>query len=278
MNNLTQKHKNIVSEIFNQAADEYGMIGPRFFNYYGRKIVEYAEIGESDLILDIACGRGASLFPAYKKLGSSGKIVGIDLASKMLNKTKIEIENLGISNIDLYEMDVEELNFSSNEFDIALCGFGLFYFPDLKKALREIYRVLKPEGVFVASTFGERDIRWKSIRELTGHYQEKLEPIALVKTKMLDSKEEIINFLENEGFMAIDVSIEEKEFYYKNEEEWWRSIWSHGFRGFLKRLEEKMLKEFREESFKIISKIKNENGIPDKLNILITKAFKKLGS
>ena len=63
MNNLTQKHKNIVSEIFNQAADEYGMIGPRFFNYYGRKIVEYAEIGESDVVLDIACGRGASLFP-----------------------------------------------------------------------------------------------------------------------------------------------------------------------------------------------------------------------
>ena len=91
-------------------------------------------------------------FQAYKKLGNSGKIVGIDLASKMLYKTKIEIENLGVSNIDLYEMDVEELNFSSNEFDIALCGFGLFYFPDLKKALREIYRVLKPEGVFVAST------------------------------------------------------------------------------------------------------------------------------
>ena len=111
---------------------------------------------------------------------------------------------------------------------------------------------------------------------MVGHYQEKLEPIALVKTKMLDSKEEIINFLENEGFTAIDVSIEEKEFYYKNEEEWWRSIWSHGYRGFLMRLDEKMLKEFREESFNIISKIKNENGIPDKLNILITKAFKKL--
>jgi ubiquinone/menaquinone biosynthesis C-methylase UbiE len=278
MNELTQKHKNIVSGIFNEAANEYGTIGPRFFEYYGRKIVEFAEIGERDVILDVACGRGASLFPAQKKLGLSGEIIGIDLASKMLDKTKIEIEKRGISNIELYEMDGEDLTFSANKFDAVLCGFGLFYFPDIKKALSEIYRVMKHGGVFVASTFGARDSRWNSIRELIGHYQEKLEPIALVKTHMLDSKEEIINYFEDAGFTAIKILTEEKEFFYKDEDEWWRSIWAHGYRGFLKRLDEKTLQEFREDSYAIISKIKNENGLPEKFNILITKALKKLSS
>ena len=95
---------------------------------------------------------------------------------------------------------------------------------------------------------------------------------------MLDSKEEIINYFEDAGFTAIKILIEEKEFFYKDEDEWWRSIWSHGYRGFLKRLDEKTLQEFREDSFAIISKIKNENGLPEKFNILITKALKKLSS
>ena len=278
MNELAQNHKKLVSQIFNDTADLYATVGPNFFNYFGKKIVEYAEIDDNDIVLDAACGRGASLFHAIKKLGKSGKIIGIDLASKMIEKTKMEIDNLIIRNIELYEMDVEELALPSNKFNVVLCGFSLFFLPDIKKALNEINRVIKPGGVFVASTFGARDVRWKPILELIGHYQENLKPIALVKTQMLDSKEEIINYYETAGFISIEVSIEEKEFYYKDEEEWWQSIWSHGYRGFLKRLDEKTLKKFKEESFKILSNIKNENRLPENFSVLITKARKKFTS
>lgn len=278
MNELAQNHKKLVSQIFNDTADLYATVGPNFFNYFGKKIVEYAEIDDNDIVLDAACGRGASLFHAIKKLGKSGKIIGIDLASKMIEKTKIEIENLCIRNIELYEMDIEELALPSNKFDVVLCGFSLFFLPDIKKALNEINRVIKPGGVFVASTFGARDVRWKPILELIGHYQENLKPIALVKTQMFDSKEEIINYYKTAGFIVIEISTEEKEFYYKDEEEWWQSIWSHGYRGFLKRLDEKTLKKFREESFKILSNIKNENRLPENFSVLITKARKKFTS
>ena len=95
---------------------------------------------------------------------------------------------------------------------------------------------------------------------------------------MFDSKEEIVNYYKTAGFIAIQISTEEKEFYYKDEEEWWQSIWSHGYRGFLKRLDEKTLKKFREESFKILSNIKNENRLPENFSVLITKARKKFTS
>ena len=133
MNELAQNHKKLVSQIFNDTADLYATVGPNFFNYFGNKIVEYAEIDDCDVVLDAACGRGASLIPAIKKLGKSGKIIGIDLASKMIEKTKIEIENLCIRNIELYEMDIEELALPSNKFDVVLCGFSLFFLPDIKK-------------------------------------------------------------------------------------------------------------------------------------------------
>jgi ubiquinone/menaquinone biosynthesis C-methylase UbiE len=272
MNELTQKHKHIVSEVFNRTADKYGTVGPDYLGYFGYKIVEYADINEGQIILDMACGRGASLFPALDKIGSTGKIIGIDLAGAMIRNTKLEIKHATFNNIELYEMDIEALSFMSNTFDIVLCGFSLFFFPNLDIALSEINRVLKPGGVFVTSTFGKRDKRWQSFRELMANTQKNLPPISLAQTKILDTEDEIINQFTESGFKGINVFKEEKEFYYQDESDWWQTMWSQGYRGFLERLDKQSLQVFKKESFKIISKIKNKNGIPEKFQVLITKA------
>ena len=156
MSDITQKHKIFISELFDRTANDYGSVGPDFFDYFGNRIVEHAEIKSDHIVLDIACGRGASLFPAVTKIGDSGKVIGIDLAPEMIRNTRLESEKRGIQNIKLQEMDVEDLKFYPNTFDVALCGFSLFFLPNLELALSEINRVLKPEGVFVTSSFGER--------------------------------------------------------------------------------------------------------------------------
>ena len=270
----SQKHKKLISEIFDRTSENYGTIGPDTFNYFGEKIARFANIQESALIIDLGCGRGASLFHAYKMLGDSGKIIGIDISKEMIGKTKQEIRNRGINNIEFHEMDIEDLKFSSDQFDVALCGFSLSFLPDLKKGLSEIRRVLKPGGVFVSSTFGERDNRWKPVRELISQIQNKLEPVKLAKTQILNFKEEITTLFEAERFKEIKIFSEEKEFYYKDEDEWWQSLWTHGYRGFLERLNETSLEEFKKESFEIVSRLKNKNGIPEKINVFITKASK----
>lgn len=274
MNELIQKHKLIISGVFNRASNTYGSVGPNYLNYFGDKIVEYAKINKGQSVLDLACGRGASLFPAWDKVGSTGKVIGIDLAVDMIKNTRLEIEDLAINNIELYEMDAEELNFISNIFDVVLCGLSLFFFPNLAKTLHEINRVLRRGGVFVASTFAERDKRWKFLRELMGRTMKNLKSISLVQTKILDSEDEIIEQFEEAGFKRINIFKEEKEFYYIDETEWWQTMWSQGYRGFLERLNEQSIKEFKEESYKNIANIKNEKGIPEKISVLITKAIK----
>ncbi len=274
MNDLTEKHKLFVSGVFNRTASQYGSIGPNYLNYFGFKIVEYAGINEGQLVLDVACGRGASLYSALDKIGSIGKIIGIDLAEDMIKNTKLEIEDKNIENIELHKMDVEALTFALNTFDVVLCGFSLFFFPNLDIALSEIIRVLKPGGIFVTSTFGEKDKRWKSFQELMVSTQKNLKPISLAKTKILDLANEIIGQFTESGFRSINIFKEEKEFYYKDEADWWQTIWSQGYRGFLERLNKQSLKEFKEESFKIIANLKNEKGIPQKISVLITKVVK----
>ena len=72
-------HKKWVSEIFDKAAPEYGKKSSAFFSYFGKRLVEQVQIPSNAQILDVATGRGAVLFPLAEALGSSGKVVGIDI-------------------------------------------------------------------------------------------------------------------------------------------------------------------------------------------------------
>src|SRR3989304_293677 len=65
--------------VFNRAASTYDQVGPRFFAHYGLRLVELAQIPQGSVVLDVASGRGASLFPAVDRIGPSGRAVGIDL-------------------------------------------------------------------------------------------------------------------------------------------------------------------------------------------------------
>jgi ubiquinone/menaquinone biosynthesis C-methylase UbiE len=76
MNELTQRHKLLESGVFNRAADHYGSVGPNYLKYFGNKIVEYAGINEGQVVLDVAYGKGASLYPVRDRISITGKVIG----------------------------------------------------------------------------------------------------------------------------------------------------------------------------------------------------------
>jgi len=273
--NHISEHKNIIASTFDKASKKYGRIGSDFFAWFGRRIADYAELEEGSTVLDIACGRGASLFPAKEKIGSSGKVTGIDISEEMIKNTRRDAERLALKNVKLKVMDAENLDFPAGCFDAVLCGFSLFFLPQLDTALNEVYRVLKTDGRFVTSTFGERDDDWRDVRRLIGSYQKKIEAPPLTDTQLLNKADNIKEQFEKAGFKTVEIFTEEKKFYYKDVNEWWQVMWSSGCRGFLEMMDETVLAEFKEKSFKIIEGIeKDEQGIPEIFNVLITKAVK----
>ncbi len=272
---LISGHKKIIASTFDKAAEKYGRVGSDFFGWFGSRIVEYADIKTGNRVLDIACGRGASLFPASNKTGSSGKVTGIDISDEMIKNTRSDAERLALKNVDLQVMDAENLNFPAGSFDAALCGFSLFFLPQLDTALNEIQRVLNNGSRFVISTFGERDNYWREVRRLIGSYQKKIDAMPLANTQLLNHEDNIKEQFANASFKEIEVFTEEKFFYYKDLNEWWQVMWSSGCRGFLELMDDSMLAEFKEKSFKIIDCIeKEEQGIPEKFNVLISRAEK----
>jgi len=90
----SQNKKDALQGVFTRSASSYERI--RYFPIFGEWLVETAHIPEGAKILDVACGRGAVLFPAAERVGTSGQVIGIDLAEGMASETQIEIQRRGL--------------------------------------------------------------------------------------------------------------------------------------------------------------------------------------
>ncbi len=212
-----QARKERIAGVFARAAPTYGQIGPQFFGYFGRRLVEIAQLPSGAALLDVATGRGAVLVPAAERVGPQGKVVGIDFAEPMVKETAAEFRRRSLPNAEVRLMDAEQPRFASDSFDAILCGFALFFFPRLDHALSEYHRLLKSGGRLAASTWGRDDERFAWLPELTKAYWQG----SPMMVTALDKPADLEAALRQAGFSRIQVLEEEAEFVYRDEDEWW---------------------------------------------------------
>jgi len=113
-----------------------------------KRVVNLIKKEQPENILDIATGTGDLAINLIKT--GAKKITGLDISPGMLEVGKQKITEKKLTNtIDLVIGDSENLPFSDNSFDAITVAFGVRNFENLDKGLLEIYRVLKPKGIFV---------------------------------------------------------------------------------------------------------------------------------
>lgn len=152
--NLSKKGQ--VEEMFDQISHRYDLLNhllsANIDRLWRRKAVKMLGRFNPKNILDIATGT-ADFAVAAARL-NPGKIIGIDLSEGMLKVGRQKIEKKGLSNlIELQKADSEALPFKDYSFDSAIVGFGVRNFENLEMGLAEIYRVLRPGGVFIVLEF-----------------------------------------------------------------------------------------------------------------------------
>ena len=251
--------KEILREVFDRAAEGYGHI--RYFPIFGQWLVDMARIPAGAHILDVACGRGAVLWPAAEKTGPGGRVVGVDLSEGMVREVNAEIHKRGLKHAEAHAMDAEHLDFPDGTFDYVLCGFSLQFFPHLAQALLEFRRVLKPGGRVVVTTWGDEDSRW----DWWGELRDKYGAVVKLGSQSLDKPDEIERWFDQAGFADIDIFTRDMDMIFADEAEWWNMQWSISGRAGLEKLDAATLKNFQAEVAARMQAHKEADGFHDRL-------------
>ena len=108
--------------------------------------VGFSDIKEGDTVLDLGCGAGIDCFLAARKVGESGKVIGVDMTEEMIKKGKLNAKKQNIKNLEFILAEIEKIPIKDNSIDIIITNCVVNLTPDKLKAFKEAYRVLKPGG------------------------------------------------------------------------------------------------------------------------------------
>ncbi len=123
---------------------------------FGNWIFSQYEIDDGSKLLELGCGAGDMWKCQHDAVAKCAKLILSDFSEGMVQRTK---ENLrAYENIEYRVVDIQEIPFDNNSFDIVIANMMLYHVPDLPKGLSEVRRVLKPGGKFYCATYGEHGI------------------------------------------------------------------------------------------------------------------------
>lgn len=105
-----------------------------------------AGIREGEIVVDLGCGGGMDVFLAARKVGSSGRVIGIDMTAEMLERARAGMQKLGLTNVEFYQTTIDKLPLADNSVDCVISNCVINLVPDKLAVFREILRVLKPGG------------------------------------------------------------------------------------------------------------------------------------
>src|SRR5215203_942256 len=109
------------------------------------KLIDLAEVRPGAHVLDVARGTGVVTRLAAERVGSTGRVVGLDINTAMLSVAR-QLGPIGGATVEWLEASALEIPLPDSSFDVVLCQHGLQQFPNRPAALQEMRRVLARDG------------------------------------------------------------------------------------------------------------------------------------
>jgi SAM-dependent methyltransferase len=139
--------------VWNQISHLYGREVDTRFSSVVEAVINRASLEFGERVLDLGTGTGAVAVRAAVAVGAEGKVVGIDISQEMLTQARQTTAQLDLQNVDFAEGRAEAIPAEAATFDVVLASLSLMYVIDRAAAAREISRVLRPRGRFVAAVW-----------------------------------------------------------------------------------------------------------------------------
>ena len=159
-------------QITGNAAERYERyVVPTLFVPWAQDLMNRAALQAGERVLDIACGTGVVARHAAEKVGSDGKVTGVDLNEGMLQVARAQSAKSGVE-VEWRQGEAGALPFDDATFDVVLCQQGLQFFPEKEGALKEMHRVLMAGGrsvVSVVRSLEHNPLMSAQVNSLTRH-------------------------------------------------------------------------------------------------------------
>ena len=187
----TEEKSVYVEQMFNKIAQKYDLFNDiitfGMHRQWKRFVARKTDLHDEQSCLDLCCGTGDIAREVLRQYPSS-KVTGLDFSEEMLNIA--ESKNTSEVNVQFMQGDAMNINYQDEAFDAVTIGYGMRNVQDISQFLREILRVLKPEGVLVSLDVGKVSI--PILAELNHFYFFHIVPLV---GKLLIPGEEIFIYL-----------------------------------------------------------------------------------
>jgi len=156
-----------------------------------------ASLKKGEVVLDLGSGAGIDCFLAAKKVGKSGKIIGVDMTPEMLEKARRNADRGGFSNVEFRLGEIENLPVADNSVDVIISNCVINLSPDKKRVFKEAFRALSPGGRIMISDLVTLKELPKAVKESISAY------IACIAGALM--KEDYLKAIKAAGFKNVKV-------------------------------------------------------------------------
>ncbi|MFD2045865.1 demethylmenaquinone methyltransferase [Ornithinibacillus salinisoli] len=139
----------VFEKIYNKYDSMNSIISFQRHKSWRKDVMKRMDVFKGSSALDVCCGTGDWSIALAESTGRDGHVIGLDFSENMLSVAKDKNMKLQYNQLAFTHGNAMELPFDDNSFDFVTIGFGLRNVPDYMTVLKEMYRVVKPNGKVV---------------------------------------------------------------------------------------------------------------------------------
>jgi Methylase involved in ubiquinone/menaquinone biosynthesis len=148
---LDEKNKKKISKAIGYSEEEINTVPEANLGLGCGNPTAFSNIKEGYTVLDLGSGAGFDCFLASKKVGKTGKVIGLDMTKEMINKARILAKEYGYTNVEFKLGDIEKMPIEDRSVDVIISNCVINLAPNKQEVFKEAYRVLKSGGKMYVS-------------------------------------------------------------------------------------------------------------------------------